>query len=91
MRYLIIVNLMDGQTVAQTVSALQVGRSTVYAVAKRFREHGEAALVDGREENGGGQSWTTIFSRACMRSWPVRLRITAGGVPRGLAKRSRIR
>ena len=51
-RYLIIVNLMDGQTVAQTASALQVGRSTVYKVAKRFREHGEAGLVDRREENG---------------------------------------
>jgi transposase len=51
-RYLIIVNLMDGQTVAQTASALQVGRSTVYKVAQRFREHGDAALVDRREENG---------------------------------------
>lgn len=51
-RYLIIFNLMDGQTVAQTMSALQVGRSTVYKVAKRFREHGEVGLVDRREENG---------------------------------------
>ena len=52
MRYLIIVDLMNGQTVAVTVSALQVGRSTVYAVAKRFREDGEAGLVDRRKENG---------------------------------------
>lgn len=52
MRYLIIVNLMHGRDVQEVVMALQVGRSTVYAVAKRFREHGEAGLVDRREENG---------------------------------------
>lgn len=51
-RYLIIVNLMNGRTVGQTISALQVCRSTVYGVAKRFREHGEAGLVDRREGNG---------------------------------------
>jgi transposase len=51
-RYMIVVNLIGGQTVAQTASALQVGRSTVDKVAKRFREHGEAGLVDRREENG---------------------------------------
>lgn len=52
LRYLIIVNLMNGRSVVETVDALQVGRSTVYKVAKRFREHGEAGLVDRREENG---------------------------------------
>lgn len=51
-RYLIIVNLMMGRSVRETVAALQVGRSTVYAVAKRLREHGEAGLIDRREENG---------------------------------------
>ena len=29
-----------------------MGRSTVYEVARRFREQGEAGLVDHREENG---------------------------------------
>lgn len=52
MRYLIIVNLINGRSVKGTQAALQVGRSTVYAVAKRFREHKEAGLVDRREENG---------------------------------------
>lgn len=51
-RYLIIVNLNIGRSVVDIVGALQVGRSTVYDVAKRFREHGEVGLVDRREENG---------------------------------------
>ena len=33
-----------------------MGRSMVYEVARRFREQGEAGLVDHREENGGA-SW----------------------------------
>lgn len=52
MRYLIIVNLLNGRSVGGTAAAVQVARSTVYAVAKRFREQGEAGLVDRREENG---------------------------------------
>ena len=51
-RYLILVNLINDRSVPDIVIALQVGRSTVYAVAKRFRELGEAGLVDRREENG---------------------------------------
>lgn len=51
-RYLMIVNLMHGRTARETAVILQVGRSTVYDVAKRFRESGEAGLVDRREENG---------------------------------------
>jgi transposase len=50
--YLIIVNLLNGRSVADIVCALHVGRSTVYDVAKRFREHGEVGLIDRREENG---------------------------------------
>jgi transposase len=51
-RYLIIVNLVNGRSAAATAGALSVGRSTVYAVAQRFRTAGEAGLVDRREENG---------------------------------------
>lgn len=51
-RYLIIVNLMHGRSVQETAGILQVGRSTVYDVARRFREAGEAGLVDRREDNG---------------------------------------
>jgi transposase len=51
-RYLIIVNLMRDRSPVQTAAALQVHRSTVYRVATRFREWGEAGLVDRREDNG---------------------------------------
>jgi len=52
MRYLIIVNLLAGRSPSETARTLHVGRSTVYSVAKRFREVGEAGLVDRREGNG---------------------------------------
>ena len=51
-RYLIVVNLMHGRSARETAAILQVGRSTVYDVARRFRESGEAGLVDRREDNG---------------------------------------
>jgi transposase len=51
-RYLIVINLVRGHSAARTAEALSVASSTVYAVAKRFREHGEAGLVDRREDNG---------------------------------------
>jgi transposase len=52
LRYLMIVNLVQGRTATETAGILKVGRSTVYSVARRFREFGEAGLVDRREENG---------------------------------------
>jgi transposase len=52
-RYLIIVNLLSGRSVDATAAALRVARSTVYRVGQRFRDFGEAGLVDGREGNGG--------------------------------------
>jgi len=51
-RYLIIINLAEGTTPAETARRLKVARSTVYRVGKRFRDSGEAGLVDRREENG---------------------------------------
>jgi len=51
-RYLIVINLVRHRTASETASVLSVGRSTVYHVAQRFREAGEAGLVDRREENG---------------------------------------
>ncbi len=51
-RYLIIINLVRGRSAAETGHALSVAVSTVYAVAQRFREYGEAGLVDRREDNG---------------------------------------
>ena len=51
-RYLIVVNLLHGRSVQDTAAACQAGRSTVYSVAKRFREYGEVGLLDRREDNG---------------------------------------
>jgi transposase len=51
-RYLIILNLDDGISPTQVGRRLKVSRSTVYRVAARFCECGEAGLIDRREENG---------------------------------------
>lgn len=51
-RYLVILNLDDGIGPTETARRLKVARSTVYRVAARFREAGEAGLIDRREENG---------------------------------------
>lgn len=51
-RYLMIVNLDEGRSVADTARALGVAESTVRRNRRRFAEHGEAGLVDRREENG---------------------------------------
>jgi transposase len=51
-RYLIVVNLIHGRSVADTADVCQVSRSTVYRVAERFREYGEVGLLDRREDNG---------------------------------------
>ncbi|HCS53135.1 MAG TPA: hypothetical protein DIW81_16330, partial [Planctomycetaceae bacterium] len=51
-RYLIIINLSNHRLPTQTAQVLHVSRATVYNVAERFREFGEAGLIDRREDNG---------------------------------------
>jgi transposase len=51
-RYLIIINLLNGRSARRTAEVLHVHNTTVYRVAKRFRQHGEWALWDAREDNG---------------------------------------
>jgi transposase len=51
-RYQMVKNLLEGRSVADTARALGVAESTVRRVAARFREAGEAGLIDRREENG---------------------------------------
>ncbi len=51
-RYLIIINLLNHRSAAQTAEVLSVHSTTVYRVAKRFRARGEWALWDAREDNG---------------------------------------
>jgi transposase len=51
-RYLMIVNVWNGRTAREIERVLKVHNTTVYRVVRRFREHGEASLWDGREDNG---------------------------------------
>jgi transposase len=51
-RYLIIINLLNGRSARQTAEVLGVHNTTVYRVARRFRDLGEWGLWDGREDNG---------------------------------------
>lgn len=52
LRYLVIINLLNGRSAYQTAEVLGVHNTTVYRVARRFRDRGECALLDGREDNG---------------------------------------
>jgi transposase len=52
LRYLIVINLLNGRSPTHTAESLGVARSTIYTVAQRFREKGEWGLLDGREDNG---------------------------------------
>lgn len=51
-RCLIVLNLLAGESPTRVAKTLAVSRSSVYRVAERFRESGEAGLIDRREENG---------------------------------------
>jgi transposase len=71
-RYLIVFNLWHGRSVQVIQSVLGVHDTTIYRVAKRFRERGEAALWDGRENNGAeklSESYLGILDQV-VRSSP---------------------
>jgi transposase len=51
-RYLVIINLLNGRSARQTAEVLGVHNTTVYRVARRFRARGEWSLWDAREDNG---------------------------------------
>jgi transposase len=51
-RYLIVFNLWNGRGAREIEPILRVHNTTVYRVARHFRELGEASLWDGREDNG---------------------------------------
>ncbi len=51
-RYLIVINLLNGRSAYQTAKVLHVHNTTVYRVARRFRNRGEWGLWDAREDNG---------------------------------------
>ena len=60
---LIIVNLIHERGGSTTAMILQVHRSTVYRVAKRFRERGLAGLRDGRAQNGSRKLTNKYLAR----------------------------
>jgi transposase len=51
-RYLIIINLLNGRGAYETAKVLGIHNTTVYRVAKRFNRYQEAGLWDAREDNG---------------------------------------
>ncbi len=51
-RYLIIINVWSGRSAREIERVLKVHNTTVYRVVRGFGEHGEAALWDGRQDNG---------------------------------------
>src|SRR5262245_27733894 len=55
LRYLIIINLLNGRGGYEPAAVLGVHNSTVYRVAQRFREQGEWGLLDGRQDNGSAK------------------------------------
>jgi transposase len=52
LRYLVIINVWSGRSAREIEGVLKIHNTTVYRVVRRFREHGEASLWDGREDNG---------------------------------------
>lgn len=52
-RYLVIINVWNGRSAREIEKVLKVHNTTVYRIVGRFRQRGEAALWDGREDNGG--------------------------------------
>lgn len=72
-RYLILFNLWHGRGARDIQTILGVHNTTVYRVAKRFRQHGEAALWDGRDDNGPDkltEAYLGILDRT-VRSSPL--------------------
>jgi transposase len=50
-RYLIILNVWNGRSAREIEELLDIHNTTVYRVVERFRQRGEAALWDGRQDN----------------------------------------
>jgi hypothetical protein len=78
-RYLIVFNLWMSRTARQTSQMLHVHNTTVYRVAEKFRQRGEASLWDGRENNGVEKLSEHYLSRL---DWLVRSSPLDHGWPR---------
>ena len=51
-RYLIVIHLLEGQTVTWIARSLKISRNTVYRTQRRYETEGEAGLFDRRSDNG---------------------------------------
>ena len=51
-RYLIVIHLLEGQTVTWIARSLKISRNTVYRTRQRYETEGETGLFDRRSENG---------------------------------------
>jgi transposase len=72
-RYLIVFNLWKGRAVREIEPILAVHNTTIYRVARRFRERGEMSLWDGREDNGEEKLTETFLGllNEAVRSSPL--------------------
>jgi hypothetical protein len=66
-RYLIVLNLDEGRSPTEIARILHVSRTTVYRVAWRFRECGEAGLIDRREDSRCGFLFYPNLPIECIR------------------------
>jgi transposase len=55
LRYLVVLNGLNGRSAHDTANVLKLHNTTVYRVLRRFRTYGEAGLVDGRADNGAAK------------------------------------
>lgn len=51
-RYLVVIHLLEGQTVTWIARSLKISRNTVYRTQRRYETEGETGLFDRRSENG---------------------------------------
>lgn len=51
-RYLIVIHLLEGQTITWIARSLKISRNTVYRTRERYETEAEAGLFDRRSENG---------------------------------------
>lgn len=72
-RYVIVFSLWNGRGAREIAEILDIHNTTVYRVARRFRERGEASFWDGREDNGAEKLSETYLGllNEVVRSSPL--------------------
>jgi len=74
LRYLMILNVINGRSARQTATVLKVHHTTVGRVVEKFRQYGEAGLYDGRADNGVDKVDEDYLSRLhCIVSYTPQL------------------